>query len=381
MLPFGLYVHYPYCPQKCPYCDFAVKVQADPPAERYTRAVLDELSRRGEPHAGRGARTVYFGGGTPSLWEPRLVAQVLESCARLVGIDAGAEITLEANPGTVDVARLCDYRAAGVNRLSIGAQSFDAPMLASLGRQHRVDDTRRAVGDARSAGFDNLSLDLIYGGPGETVERARRDARAVVALGPEHVALYALNLEPTVPMAREVAAGRLTLPDEDLAADAGDAAVRELAAGGLARYEISGFARPGKESRHNTLYWTGGEYLGLGVGACGYLRTASGARRWMNHRTPEAYMESVEAGRAPEADAEDLTAERLVGERMMTGLRRVAGLDLDALSRELGLDAAARAGPELDRLAGLGLVHRDGPRVALTERGLDLHSEVAARFL
>jgi len=382
----GVYIHFPYCLSKCPYCDFASRAEKVIPQERYTRAVLRELRERAPEFAGRRAVSIYFGGGTPSLWDPEAVDAVLQEVRTRFEVAPSAEITLEANPGTTDEVRFAAFRAAGVNRLSIGVQSFAAPQLVALGRQHSGGDAVRAYRTARAAGFENVSLDLIHGAEGQTDEGAGRDAAAAVALGPEHVSCYALTLTglaEDVPMAKAVRRGELKLPDDEAQAAMGDAVRGELRRAGYARYEISNYARLGFEAVHNTLYWRGLEYAAAGCGACGFRKLSGGravGRRWMNDRSPERYLERVEETGLGEAQAEELSAEDHLRERLFTGLRLAAGLDLAALEDDLGLRVRSRFAPQIDRLRRERLAELEGSTLRLTEAGLDLHSEVALRF-
>ena len=386
MRDFGVYIHFPYCLSKCPYCDFASRAEKVIPQERYTDAVLRELRERAPEFAGRRAVSIYFGGGTPSLWDPSGVDAVLREVRSRFDVVPTAEITLEANPGTTDEGRFAAFRAAGVNRLSIGVQSFAGAQLVALGRQHSSDDAVRAYRTARAAGFENVSLDLIHGGEGQTEEGAARDAAAAVALGPEHVSCYALTLTglaEEVPMAKAVRRGELKLPDDEAQAAMGDAVRVELRRAGYARYEISNYARPGYEAVHNSLYWRGLEYAAAGCGACGFRRLSGGpvvARRWMNDRSPERYLERVEEAGLGEAQSEELGAEEHLRERLFTGLRLAAGLDLAALEDDLRLPVRSRFASQIDRLRREGLAELDDSTLRLTEAGLDLHSEVALRF-
>lgn len=395
-IPFGVYVHFPYCLSKCPYCDFASRAEAVVPQARYTEAVLRELAAQAPRFAAprRRAVSVYFGGGTPSLWEPPLFARVLAEVRACFDVAPGAEVTLEANPGTTDEARFAAFRAAGANRLSIGVQSFAQAQLVALGRQHTAGDAVRAFRTARAAGFANVTLDLIHGAQGHTVEEAARDARTAVELGPEHVSAYALTLvglAEEVPMAKAVRRGELSVPDDEAQEAMGEAVRAELTRGGYQRYEISNYARPGFEAVHNSLYWRGLEYAAVGCGACGLVRLRGGApggpvgRRWQNDRSPERYMARVEETGSGEASGEELSAEDHLRERLFTGLRLREGLDLAALERDLGLEVRGRFAGELAQLVREGIAEREqradgADLVRLSERGLDLHSEAALRF-
>ena len=378
-MAFGVYIHFPYCLSKCPYCDFASRAETVIPQQRYTEAVLRELDARAREFAGREAVSIYFGGGTPSLWDPPLFARVLRAVRSLWSVTADAEITLEANPGTTDEDRFAAFREAGANRISIGVQSFAPAQLISLGRKHSPHDAVRAFETARKAGFANVSLDLIHGAEKQTRELAARDAASAVALGPEHISCYALTLvglAEEVPMAKAVQRGELTLPDDESAAEMGEAVRAELERGGYARYEISNYARPGFESVHNTLYWRGGEYAAAGCGACGFRR----GRRYANDRSPERYMERVERTGIGEASFEDVSPEQHLRERLFTGLRLAEGIDLDALAKDLDIPVRARFDREIDRIVREGLGELRGPVLRLNDRGMDLHSEVSLRF-
>lgn len=385
----GVYVHFPFCAAKCPYCDFGVHVVREIPHEAYADAVVDELARRvaAPPEAGGfvagEAESLYLGGGTPALWSPRALGRVLEAIARAFPLSPGAEVTVEANPGETDAAALSALVAAGVNRVSFGVQSFDAGTLAALGRTHTPDDARRAVDLARATGVASVSLDLIYGAPGQTPAAAAADARTAAECAPGHVSAYALTLEGGVPMERAVRRGRLRVPDADRVADIEDAVLEALAEGGYERYEISSHARPGHRARHNTLYWQGADYLGLGASASGFrrLHDAGAGRRYTNHRGVGRYLKALaEAPGPPEAMAETLDPPALLVDRLFTGLRTTDGVDLAALAVELGVDPRVRFARELDGLVADGLLARAGDRVRPTARGLKLNDTVALRF-
>ena len=378
-MAFGVYIHFPYCLSKCPYCDFASRAEKVIPQERYTEAVLRELETRAREFGGREPISIYFGGGTPSLWDPPLFARVLAQVRSLWRVRDAAEITIEANPGTTDEERFAAFREAGANRISIGVQSFAPAQLVSLGRKHTPHDAVHAYQTARKAGFTNVSLDLIHGAERQTPELAARDAAAAVALGPEHISCYALTLTglaEEVPMAKAWQRGEIALPDDEAAADMGEAVRAELVKGGYARYEISNYAHAGFESVHNTLYWRGGEYAAAGCGACGFRK----GRRYANDRSPERYMERVEQAGHGEASSEELTPDQHLRERLFTGLRLAEGLDLDDLARELDIPVRDRFAGEIARIVRDGVGELDGSVLRLNDRGLDLHSEVSLRF-
>ena len=373
--PFGVYVHYPWCSFRCPYCDFAVTTERPMPGNRYAAAVVAEMRRRAPAFAGRECATLYVGGGTPSLWEPEAIAQVVEA-ARALGLPGGAEVTLEANPESADAGRAAAWREAGVNRVSIGVQSFDATVLRKLGRRHGPDEAERAVREVAGV-IPNVSVDLIYGGRRASVDSARADAERVASLPVTHVSAYALTLDAEVlaedvPFSRLAREGKLAFPGDDEVLDEGRAIAASLEGAGLRRYEISNFARPGFESRHNHLYWRSEDYLGAGAGAVGCVRTAAGAVRWTNHRAHGPWLAAVEAGALPSADEEALGGAELRNERVMLALRTVDGLDASLLSPAQRREVAG--------LVGAGLATLDGGRLVLTPEGMELHSAVVERL-
>lgn len=377
--PFGIYVHFPYCTVRCPYCDFAVATERAIPQERYTRAVLAELALRADGFDGLAARSLYLGGGTPSLWDPARVAEVVAAVRSRFALPAQAEVTLEANPESADAGRLAAYVEAGVSRFSIGVQSFDPGVLAKLGRRHHPGDAERAI-RAASQVAGNVAVDLIYGARRSTIATARADAERVGALPVTHVSAYALTLDGAVlaeetPLARLRREGRLPLPSDDEVVAQARAVRGALRRAGLRRYEISNFARAGFESVHNRLYWRSESYLGLGVGAYGCRHAADGARalRWGNARTPRAYLDAVEAGRLPTAEEDRLGTRELAEERLMLALRMREGVAIEAVAPERRVELAAL---QRARLA----VVRAG-RLVLTGRGMELHSAVVERLL
>ena len=374
--PFGVYVHFPYCAHRCPYCDFAVTTDALPGERRYARAILAELALRAAAFDGLSPASVYLGGGTPSLWDPDEVGEVLGAIRARFRVPADAEVTIEVNPESCDPTRLRALRAAGVNRVSVGAQSFDPGVLAKLGRRHGPEAAERAIRVAADV-IGNVSVDLIFGARRSTVEIARADAARAVAAGAVHVSAYQLTLDAEVlalevPLARMRREGRLPLPSDEDAARQGAAIRGALRRAGLRRYEISNFARPGRESVHNRLYWEGESYLGLGAGAYGCLRAAEGALRYGNVRDARTYMEAALGGRdaTSEEDRIDPRAQR--NEQLMLALRTVRGAELGRLSPDQAREAAEAVRRRL--------AVRRGGRLVLTSRGMDLHSALSERL-
>jgi len=374
--PFGVYVHFPYCAHRCPYCDFAVTTAPVPAGGRYLRAVLAELELRAAPFDALRLVSIYLGGGTPSRWDVEEVAGLLSALRRRFGAGALREVTIEANPESCDLERLAAWREAGVNRVSIGVQSFDPGVLAQLGRRHDGAAAARAVA-AAAAVIPSVSVDLIYAARRSSPAIAAADAARAVACGASHVSAYALTLDPEVmaeevPLARAARTGRLTFPGDEEAVAQARAIGAALRRAGLRRYEVSNHARPGAESVHNRLYWAGESYLGLGAGAAGCLRGAAGSLRWQDLRSADAWLAAVEAGQAPTGEEDRITPAADRNERLMLGLRTRDGVALAGFS-----PAQRREAAELlrRRLA----VVRAG-RLVLTSRGLLLESAVAERL-
>lgn len=358
----GVYVHFPYCTRRCPYCDFNVTVRPVE-HERYRDGVLAELAVRSTDFAGRRpALSVYFGGGTPGLWRPDCIEAVIEGVRQHLGLAQGAEITVECNPEDVTREHLAGLRAAGVTRISLGTQSFDDAQLLRLGRQHDAATNRRAVEAVHAVGFAGLSLDLIYGGFGQSRAEALADVAAAAALAPTHLSAYQLTIESGTPFGARAARGEaLTGPDDDLA-DLFEAVREAAGAAGYLPYEISNFARPGHEAVHNSLYWTFAEYVALGAGAHGFRKRSDGtAVRWENARPLARYLAGALAGTPAEQSSDVIDADTLLEERLFTGLRLEAGLPIDgALEARFG--AAARRQAEAGLLVCSPTHWRTTPR-------------------
>jgi len=370
---FGVYVHVPFCLSRCHYCDFVTYTGMEGLRRPYAAALLEEAAMAvaalgPEPPV---VTSVFIGGGTPTLLPPQDLARVLRRLRELLAFAPGAEVTVEANPETVEAAMAAGLAAAGVTRVSMGAQSFDDRVLAALGRVHDAARVGAAVATLRAAGVPAVNLDLIYGGPGEDERSWSATLEAALALGPEHLSAYALTIEPATKFGRLVAAGRMPEPDEDDLADRYDAACAALAAAGYRHYEVSNWARAGHASRHNLTYWRRGRYLGLGAGAHEF---DGATRRWNLPGVP-GYLEAVGAGRRPTGGQERLDPDQARFEALALRLRTAGGLDPDE-ARGLGVDPGGPGAAEL-RTAGL---LAPGPALRLTERGMFLHGEVVARL-
>jgi len=349
-VPFGVYVHIPFCIRRCDYCAFATWTDRDHLFDAYARACRREISDAALP----AASSVFFGGGTPSLLPAGLLCSILGVIPR----QGDAEATVECNPDSVSVDALAAYRDAGVTRLSFGAQSTAPHVLASLGRSHRPGDLEAAVAMARAAGLTNFNVDLIFGAAGESIHDWARTLADVLTLEPAHVSAYALTVEPGTLLASDPARH----PDDDDQAEKYALADAILGEAGLRNYEISNWARPGKECRHNLLYWRQGDYRGIGCAAHSHER----GRRWWNIRTPERYIAAIEAGRSPVAAAEELDGETRELERLQLALRTRDGVPVDTVPPD----------PALDHL-----IERHGDRVRLTAEGRLLANEVAVRLV
>ncbi len=385
----GVYVHVPFCERVCPYCDFAVvatgrrKLAGE---ERYVDALLRELERRRSAFAGRRLASLYLGGGTPSLLEPGSIARIIEAVRGAFAADAPIEITLEVNPSTLERSRLPGFREAGVGRASIGVQSFDDATLKRLGRAHRADDARRTLSACRAAGFEAISLDLIFGAPGQSVDAFERDLAELLAFGPEHVSTYELTLEPGTPFEAAAARGRLALPDEEAVLAMMDRAEARLGAAGYRRYELSSYAREGFEAVHNRRYWERRPVLGLGVGAFSTDPPSPEARFGVRHANPrdlQTYLARAAAGFPAEAaEAEVLDAPTARGEAAFLSLRCARGLDAGRFAREFGEPPRAFWSGPIEELVAAGLLEeqRSGD-LRLSPRGRRLSDSVFEHFV
>ncbi len=372
MKPLSLYIHVPFCASKCAYCDFASWPNRDGAWRRYFEALWRELERWRERLRGHEAATVFFGGGTPTLVDTPYIAETLERARAVVPFAQNVEITLEGNPGTLTPEKLAAYRKVGVNRLSLGAQSFDDGLLKSLGRIHTAAQVGEAVAMAREAGFKNLNLDLMYGLPGQAMDQWQRTLDAAAALGVEHISAYSLIVEDGTPMAARVASGEAVIPDDDAVNAMQRAAVDRLARAGYGRYEISNYARPGRECRHNLVYWLRGDYLGLGCAAHSLFE----GRRFHSPVGLEDYL----AGGGAE-EVQELTEADAREETVMLATRTARGLDLADWQARFGVPFERGREAALARLEAGGLVERRDGFLQLTLRGLELHNAVVLELL
>jgi putative oxygen-independent coproporphyrinogen III oxidase len=373
--PLSLYVHLPWCVRKCPYCDFnSHEARGAAPEQDYIAALTADLEAALPLIWGRKVYTVFFGGGTPSLFSAAGIEQIIAAVRARLPLSAEAEITLEANPGTFEAEKFRAFRAAGVNRLSIGIQSFNATHLKALGRIHDDAEARRAI-EIAHANFDNFNLDLMYGLPGQTVDEARADIAAALGAAAPHLSVYHLTLEPNTYFHRYPPA----LPDDDITAAMQQNAEDALAAAGYRHYETSAFARPGRQSRHNMNYWTFGDYLGIGAGAHSKISFPQRILRQARFRQPAQYMESAAAGNAVQ-ESRDIGEDDAGFEFMMNAFRLNGGFPLVLFEERAGLPLTSVL-KELEVAEGKGLITRDHQRVEPTALGRRFLNDLLQIFL
>jgi len=373
--PLAVYVHIPWCVRKCPYCDFnSHELRGELPEQRYVAALTADLEQALPLVWGRRVHSVFFGGGTPSLLSARALDEILSTLRARVPLSPDAEITLEANPGTFEAHKFAQFRALGINRLSIGIQSFNPQHLRALGRIHDEREARQAV-EIAHATFDNFNLDLMYALPGQTLEQAEADIRAGIALAPTHLSAYHLTIEPNTLFHRHPP----QMPDDELSATMQEHIEQQLAQAGYAHYETSAFAKPGRECRHNLNYWLFGDYLGIGAGAHSKLSLPDRIFRQVRHKHPREYTERALQGGAIQEE-HDVRVADLPFEFMMNALRLVNGFPASLFEERTGLSRAAVL-KQLDRAESLGLIGRDHERVAPTLRGQRFLNELLQLFL
>jgi putative oxygen-independent coproporphyrinogen III oxidase len=373
---FGVYIHWPFCLSKCPYCDFNSHVRhggIDQP--RFVRAFEAEIATTAARVPGRTVSTIFFGGGTPSLMEPATVAAILDAVGRHWGVAGDAEVTLEANPTSVEAGRFAGYRAAGVNRVSLGVQALDDASLVALGRLHTAREALDAVAIARRI-FARYSFDLIYARPGQTPAAWRAELAHAIAEAAEHLSLYQLTVEPDTPFAALHAAGKLAIPDPDLARTLFDVTREVCAAAGLPAYEISNHARTGAECRHNLVYWRYREYVGIGPGAHGRLDVDGTRRATATEKRPEAWLERVETHRHGVVTDDPLSRGETADEFLLMGLRLAEGIDLERYATIAGAPLAAE---QIADLARHGMIETTAQgRLRVTSAGFPVLDAIVA---
>lgn len=392
--PLGLYLHIPFCERKCPYCDFNTYAGLESLHQATVDALCTEMAQRAHLVAGRTVTTVFVGGGTPTVLTPHQLQQLFETMHRLFHVAEKAEITCEANPGTVDREKFAALHLLGVNRLSMGVQSFRHDELRFLGRIHSVDDVYLAYDAARRTGFDNINLDFIFGLPGQDASAWQETIERALALAPEHISLYSLIVEPNTPLFHWVESGKVAELDDDCAADLYEMAIAQMAQAGYIHYEVSNWARqtaqdetccetPQLACHHNLIYWRNQDYLGIGPGAHSHLRRSDGGeQRWGNYKSVAGYNRRVMHREVLEEFVEFISPQLAMAESMMVGLRLVReGVRLDRFVQQHGVAAGDVYRTELDLLCTNGLLTVDNERIRLTRRGLLMGNQVFLQFL
>jgi putative oxygen-independent coproporphyrinogen III oxidase len=378
-MSLGLYIHVPFCSAICNYCTFNRGLFDHALKTEYVSAAVKEIQRASGASAtgGAAADTIFFGGGTPSLLEPEEIAAMVDACRRGFTLAPDSEVTLEANPESVTAEKLAGFRAAGINRLSFGVQSFSDVELQRLSRLHSASRAREAFGMAREAGFDNISIDLMMWLPQQTIEEWLTSVDGLIALGPEHASLYLLEIYPNSPLRESMTKSRWAVAADDDAADMYLQAMERLDAAGYEQYEISNVARAGQKSRHNLKYWTDGEWLGFGPGA----HTTRNGVRWRNVSATSEYIGAVQAGGQLIAERRVLSRQDGLEEALFTRLRLTEGIDLDLVELRYGVDVWRQYGAELQRFVQAGLLIYDDRHLKLSRAGMLLANEIMTVFL
>ena len=373
MKEVGLYIHIPFCRSKCLYCDFNSYPCREDDAPEYTEALLRELHAYQERY-NFVYKTVFIGGGTPTVINCRLIGEIMDKIAPR--IKAGAEISMESNPGTVTFDTLKYYRSLGINRLSIGLQAWQAELLGELGRIHTTEDFLNAYNWARESGFDNINTDLIFAFPNQTTDMWKETLDKVVSLGVDHISCYSLILEEGTGFYELYKEGKLQLPDEELDREMYRIAVDTLGSNGYLQYEISNFARKNMECRHNLVYWRNEEYLGVGAGSHSKLE----GKRFWNYKDINRYISLAAEGKLPVEGQEELSADEDMWETIFLALRLNEGLDMAGFNSKYGVDFRTRYGSQLKKLAAQGLIFIESDRLKLTKKGIDLSNSVFVEF-
>jgi oxygen-independent coproporphyrinogen-3 oxidase len=382
--PFSLYIHIPYCISKCPYCDFNSHVVAQIPESGYTDALLRELEHFGNEISWRDRtlQSIFFGGGTPSTFEPGSIGKLLAWAAATFPIANDCEITMEANPGTVDAAYFAGYRDAGVNRISVGVQSFQPKLLKFLGRIHSTDEAQNALKVVKESGFENFSFDLIYANPGQTLADLEADLDIALAFYPPHLSAYNLTFEEGTPFHHEYRAGKMANLNEDDEIAMAELIDTKLGLAGLKRYEISNYSRPWFHSRHNVNYWHSGDYLGLGAGAHSYRRDPQreSGQRWNNANNPAKYMAQVDDTCHATVEHETIDQLKAAAEFMFLGLRMIEGIRSDHFLQRFG-KTAREFYPQIDTWIDGDLLEETGDYLRFTAKGLMLANSIFVDFM
>ncbi|HAG09986.1 MAG TPA: coproporphyrinogen III oxidase [Desulfotomaculum sp.] len=378
-MALGMYIHVPFCLAKCSYCDFVSCRWEQDKVSAYLKALAKEAGMRSKELSGgnKQVESLYIGGGTPTCLKGEEILFVIEKCSFHFDLLPGAEITLEANPGTISMEKLEFFYRNGVNRLSIGAQACQEQLLMLLGRKHSFEDVQDAVRSARKAGFKNISIDLIFGIPGQTTDDWNESLQRVIELSPEHISAYGLHLAAGTPLNERINKGKLEVLEEEIWLAMYEEAIEVLTAAGFEHYEISNFALPGRQCRHNLLYWHNLPYLGLGPAAYSYLNN----RRFGNEKSLEKYIQKINEGKLAEAESEALPQSIRMAETVILGLRLLKGIDLNEFALRFGKRLEEVYPKQIDKLIRFKLIEHEGEKIRLTRRGLAVSNQVFVEFV
>jgi len=377
-MELGLYLHFPYCISKCPYCDFnSYQLEEDNQISSYISALYQEITAYSQKLKKSNIRTIYLGGGTPTILSGVQIYNILEFCKNKFTIDKNAEITIEANPGTVDGEKIKLLIESGINRLSLGAQSFNNLFLKKLGRIHNTQDIIDSYYLAREMGFNNINIDIMFALPGQTTKDLQTTLKKAVSLKPDHLSLYNLTIKPGTEYYKEYKRGRLKLPTEDEEFDMYNWAINFLEENGLEHYEIANFARPHKRSMHNLIYWQNRPYLGIGAGAYSFIK----GYRYMNYENPARYIKEVMSGKFPIDNGEKLSSRKRMIETIILGLRTKDGVSYKKYKTRFGINLNDIFSKQVNKLINLGLLEEGECKIKLTRKGIFLANTVFREFV
>jgi oxygen-independent coproporphyrinogen-3 oxidase len=377
-MELGLYLHFPYCISKCPYCDFnSYQLKEDNQISSYISALYQEITAYSQKLKKSNIKTIYLGGGTPTILSGVQINNIIEFCKDKFTIDKNAEITIEANPGTLDGEKINLLIESGINRLSLGAQSFNNLFLKKLGRIHNTQEIIDSYYLAREAGFNNISIDIMFALPDQTTENLQDTLEKALSLKPDHLSLYNLTIKPGTEYYKEYKRGKLKLPDEDEEFDMYNWAINYLEENGFEHYEIANFARPHKRSEHNLIYWQNRPYLGIGAGAYSFIR----GYRYMNYENPSRYIKEVMIGKLPVDNGEKLSLRKRMAETIILGLRTKDGVSYKKFKKRFKVVINNIFHKQIKKLVNLGLLQRDDNRIKLTRKGIFLANTVFREFV
>jgi len=377
-MKLGLYLHFPYCVAKCPYCDFnSYQLKEDNQISSYIPALYQEIAVYSQKLKRSNIKTIYLGGGTPTILSGAQICNILEFCKDKFKVDKDAEITIEANPGTLDSKKIKLLIESGINRLSLGAQSFNDLFLKKLGRIHNSQEIIDSYYLAREAGFNNINLDIMFALPDQTTENLQTTLKKAVSLKPDHLSLYNLTIKPGTEYYKEYKRGKLNLPIEDEEFDMYNWAINFLEENGFEHYEIANFARPHKRSEHNLIYWQNKPYLGIGAGAFSFIR----GYRYMNYENPARYIKEIMSGKLPVDNGEKLSLRKRMIETIILGLRTKDGVSYKKYKKRFGVNLNDIFSKQVDKLVNLGLLEKDDCKIKLTKKGIFLANTVFREFV